>query len=54
VLKSQVLTDAKKAQLDINYSHLNPVRLLKQINDNVEQLWKLRDRHPGEKEETAK
>jgi hypothetical protein len=25
------------------------VMLLKQINDNVEHLWQLWDRHPGEK-----
>jgi hypothetical protein len=53
VLTLQVLTDAKKAQLHINYSHLNPVSLLKQINSNVESLWRLRDHHPGEKKETV-
>jgi hypothetical protein len=49
VLKSGVLTEASKAQLASTYAHLNPVRLLKQINDNVEHLWQLRERHPGEK-----
>ena len=49
VLKSGALTDAKKAELESIYAHLNPLVLLKQINDNVESLWKLRDRHPGEK-----
>jgi hypothetical protein len=38
VLKPGVLTDAGKTQLYTTYSHLNPVRLLKQINDNVESL----------------
>jgi hypothetical protein len=36
------------------YAHLNPARLLKQINDNVEQLWRLRERHPGEKAASTK
>ena len=46
---SGVLTEASKAQLASTYAHLNPVRLLKQVNDNVEHLWQLRERHPGEK-----
>lgn len=41
VLKAGVLTDTKKVELYTTYSHLNPVRLLKQINDNVESLWRL-------------
>jgi hypothetical protein len=49
VLKSGVLTEASKAQLASTYAYLNPVRLLKQVNDNVEYLWQLRERHPGEK-----
>jgi hypothetical protein len=49
VLKSKVLSDLKRENLHTIYSHLNPVRLLKQINDNVESLWKLRERYPGEK-----
>lgn len=49
LLNSGVLTEAKKAELAAIYARLNPVLLLKQINDSVEYLWKLRDRHPGEK-----
>jgi hypothetical protein len=49
VLKSGVIEEASKVQINSIYAHLNPVRLLKQINDNVEHLWQLRDRHPGEK-----
>ena len=49
VLKSGIITQTTEAQLASIYAHLNPVRLLKQINDNVEHLWQLRDRHPGEK-----
>lgn len=48
VLKSKILPESKKAELHTTYSHLNPVKLLKQINDNLESLWRLRDRHPGE------
>ena len=49
VLQSGVLTDISKSELAATYAHLNPVRLLKQINDSVEYLWKLRDHHPSEK-----
>jgi hypothetical protein len=48
-IHSGVLTDTKKAELHGTYTHLNPVRLLRQINESAEYLWKLRDRHPGEK-----
>jgi len=49
VLKSGVTNEANKTQIASIYAHLNPVSLLKQINANVEHLWQLRDRHPGEK-----
>ena len=49
VQKSGALTEATKAQLASTYAQLNPVRLLKQINDNVEHLWQLREHHPSEK-----
>jgi hypothetical protein len=49
ILKSGLLTDAKKRELAATYAHLNPTLLLKQINDNVHHLWTLRDRHPGER-----
>jgi hypothetical protein len=39
-----VLTEAKKAELAVTYHGLNPVKLLKQINDNLEQLWQLAKR----------
>jgi hypothetical protein len=41
LLKSGVLKESKKAELEAIYNGLNPVRLLKQINDNLDQLWKL-------------
>jgi len=49
VLDSGVLTEAKRAELMATYQHLNPVLLLKQIDDGVRALWKLRDRHYAEK-----
>lgn len=49
VVKSGSVGEANKVQINTTYAHLNPVKLLKQINDNVEHLWQLRDRHPGEK-----
>jgi hypothetical protein len=44
LLTAGVLTEAKKAELVAIYSGLNPVTLLKQINTNLEQLWRLVDR----------
>jgi hypothetical protein len=52
VLKSGVVEEVSKVQINSIYAHLNPVRLLKQINGNGEHLWQLRDRHPGEKQIT--
>jgi len=49
VLKSGVIKEVSKVQINLIYAHLNLVRLLKQINDNVEHLWQLREHHPGEK-----
>jgi hypothetical protein len=49
VLKSGAISETSEAQISSTYAHLNPVSLLKQINDNVEHLWQLRDRHPREK-----
>lgn len=49
VLNSRVISEANKAQINSIYAHLNPISLLKQINANVEHLWQLRDRHPGDK-----
>jgi len=40
-----VLTEAKRKELADIYQRLNPVLLLKQINDLLEQLWQLA-RHP--------
>ena len=47
LLRSGVLSEAKKAELATTYGGLNPVRLLNQINGNLEQLWKNRTTRPG-------
>ena len=41
LLETGVLTEAKQQELATTYHGLNPVRLLKQINSNLEQLWRL-------------
>ena len=41
LLEAGVLTEAKQQELAATYNSLNPVRLLKQINSNLEQLWQL-------------
>jgi hypothetical protein len=43
LLKAGVLTDSKKAELATVYGHLNPPGILKQINQNVDALWRLKD-----------
>ena len=45
LLASGILSEAKQAQLAATYHGLNPVTLLKQINTNLEQLWRLAQ-HP--------
>lgn len=44
LLESGILTEAKKAELAASYASANPVLLLKQIRDNLEQLWKMANR----------
>ncbi len=41
LLESSVLTEAKQQQLAAMYHGLNPVALLRQINENLERLWRL-------------
>ena len=41
LLEAGMLTIAKQQELAATYHGLNPVRLLKQINSNLEQLWQL-------------
>jgi hypothetical protein len=44
LMRSGVLTEAKRVELAAIYSGLNPVFLLKQINENLEHLWDLAER----------
>jgi hypothetical protein len=44
LLESGVLTEAKQQELAAMYHGLNPVLLLKQINENLECLWNLAER----------
>jgi len=44
LLKLGILSVSKQAELAAVYHGLNPVVLLKQINENLEKLWKLADR----------
>jgi len=44
LLETGALTEAKKQELAATYYHLNPVHLLKQINENLDSLWKLAQR----------
>ena len=53
LLESGVLTEAKRVELAAMYHHLNPVLLLKQINENLESLWKLAE-HAGHQQRKAK
>ena len=46
LLQSGVLSEAKRAELAVTYHGLNPVSLLKQINSNLQQLWRLAEHHP--------
>jgi hypothetical protein len=46
LLHADVLTDARKAELAAIYYGLNPVKLLEQIHDNLEQLWRMAKRPP--------
>jgi len=44
LLESGVPTEAKHQELTAMYHGLNPVSLLKQINENLEHLWNLAER----------
>ncbi len=53
LLEAGVLTEGKQSELAAMYHHLNPVLLLKQINENLESLWKLAE-HAGHQQRKAK
>jgi hypothetical protein len=39
LLAADILSEAKQQELAVMYHHLNPAMLLRQINQNLEQLW---------------
>jgi len=45
LLKAGVLTEAKQQELAAIYYRLNPVTLLRQINENLERLWTMAERY---------
>ncbi len=45
LLKSGILTEDKQQELAVTYHKLNPIILLRQINENLERLWTLAERH---------
>jgi len=53
LLDSGVLTETKQQELAATYHSLNPVLLLRQINQNLESLWKLAEL-PGHQERKVK
>ena len=53
LLESGVLTEAKHQELAATYYGLNPVLLLKQINENLEHLWNLAE-YPAHQQRQAK
>jgi hypothetical protein len=54
LLRDGQLTTAKKAELAAVYQGLAPIRLLKQINDNLEQLWRMAVRPGNRKYESMR
>jgi hypothetical protein len=46
LLRSGVLTGAKRHELIAIYHGLNPMQLLRQLNENLESLWRKADHHP--------
>ncbi len=53
LLNSGAFSEAKRQELATTYHGLNPVSLLKQINNSLESLWKLAER-PGTQQMKAK
>jgi hypothetical protein len=53
LLKAGVLTEAKRQELAATYQLLNPATMLKQINENLENLWGLAER-PTHKQKEVK
>jgi len=54
LLEAGALSEAKRQQLAATYHGLNPMLLLKQINENLECLWRLADRTISQAKARAK
>ena len=52
LLKDGILAEAKRQELAATYHGLNPVLLLKQINENLEYLWNLAERSTHQQKKT--
>ena len=48
LLECGVLTEAKQQELAATYHGLNPVLLLRQINESLEHLWDLAEHHANQ------
>jgi len=53
LLEAGILTEAKRQELAATYHCLNPVTLLKQINEDLEHLWNLAE-HPAYQQRRSK
>ncbi len=53
LLKAGILTETKRQELAATYHCLNPVTLLKQINENLERLWAMAE-YPTHQERKVK
>jgi hypothetical protein len=53
LLCSGVLTELKKQEPAATYQRLNPVILLKQVNENLERLWNLAE-YPANQQRNVK
>jgi hypothetical protein len=53
LLDSGILAEAKRQQLAATYMRLNPISLLKQINENLEDLWTMAER-PNQRQRNTK
>jgi len=54
LLESGILAEAKQQELAATYHGLNPVLLLRQINDNLEHLWRIGERPDQYKARSSK
>ena len=53
LLKAGILTEAKRQELAGTYYRLNPITLLRQINENLERLWAMAE-YPAHQQRKVK